>query len=121
MSNAAASRDVREIQGALDGAVHMTSGLPSGVQGQVAGIRRQILELLPSTGAFPVGSEDLYVIPRTALGLLPTTLKAYLALPQEANTQVLQDGKTPQQMLGEQLQMLEERLDEINNSAHQQD
>jgi len=121
MSNAAASLDVREIQGALDGAVRMTSGLPSGVQGQVAGIRRQILELLPSTGAFPVGSEDLYVIQRTATDYLPTTLKAYLALPQEANAQVLQDGKTPQQMLGEQLKMLDDRLDEISTAVHQQD
>jgi hypothetical protein len=122
MANAAPSLDVREIQGALDGAVRMTSGrLPSGVQAQVAEIRREILELLPSTGTFPLGSEDLYVIQRTATDYLPTTLKAYLALPQEANTQVLQDGKTPLQMLGEQLQMLDDRLDEITTAVHQQD
>jgi hypothetical protein len=122
LSNAAASLDVREIQGALDGAVRMTSGrLPSGVQAQVAEIRREILELLPSTGAFPLGSEDLYVIQRTATDYLPTTLKAYLALPQGANTQVMQDGKTPLQMLGEQLQILDDRLDEIGAAVHQQD
>lgn len=120
---AAASLDVVAIGRALDGTVQMTTGrVPPDVQAKVAGIRREILELLPSTRAFPVGSEDLYVIQRTAVDYLPSTITAYLALPDGyATTHVLQDGKTALQLLREQLQLLEDRLDEITDAVHQQD
>jgi hypothetical protein len=120
---AAPGLDVDEIGRALDGAVRMTSGrLPSDVQVKVAEIREEILELLPRTTAFPIGSEDLYVIQRTATDYLPSTLQAYLALPEAyATTQVLRGGKTPLQLLREQLQFLDDKLDEITEAVHQQD
>src|SRR3989442_671716 len=81
LPKAAGSLDVRAIGQALDEAVRMTSGrLPSDVQAKVVEIRQEIFELLPRTTAFPVGSEDLYVIQRTATDYLPDTLRAYLAL-----------------------------------------
>jgi hypothetical protein len=123
LPKAAASLDVPAIGRALDGAVRMTSGrLPSDIQVKVAEIRGEILELLPRTAAFPVGSEDLYVIQRTATDYLPSTLQAYLALPEAyASTQVSQAGKTALQLLREQLQLLDDRLDEITEAVHQQD
>jgi hypothetical protein len=123
LPKAAAGLDVPAIARALDGAVRMTSGrLPSDIQVKVAEIRGEILELLPRTTAFPVGSEDLYVIQRTAIDYLPSTLQAYLALPEAyATTQVLRVGKTPLQLLREQLQLLDERLDEIIEAVRQQD
>ena len=123
LPKAAAGLDVPAIGRALDGAVRMTSGrLPPDIQVKVAEIRGEILELLPRTAAFAFGSEDLYVIQRTATDYLPSTLRAYLALPEaSASTPVPQVGRTPLQLLREQLQLLDDRLDEITEAVHQQD
>jgi hypothetical protein len=123
LPQAAGSLDVGEIGRALDEAVRTTSArLPSDVRARVVEIRREIFELLPSTAAFPVGSEDLYVIQRTATDYLPAALQAYLALPDDyATTHPVQGGKTPLQLLREQLQLLDQKLDEITDAVHQQD
>jgi hypothetical protein len=123
LPRAAAGLDVSGIGRALDGAVQLTGGrLPSDVQVKVVEIRREILELLPRTTTFPLGSEDLYVIERTATDYLPATLQAYLTLPEPyATTRVLQGGKTPLELLREQLQLLDDRLDEIAEAVRQQD
>jgi hypothetical protein len=123
LPKAAGSLDADEIGRALDEAVRTTSArLPSDVRARVVEIRREIFALLPSTAAFPVGSEDLYVIQRTATDYLPATLEAYLALPDDyATTRQLGDGKTPLQLLREQLQLLDEKLDEITEAVHRQD
>jgi hypothetical protein len=122
LPKASASLDVREIGRALDESVRLTSGrLPADIQAKVAEIRREILELLPSTIDFPLGSEDLYVIQRTATDYLPSTLQAYLALPDAYATREVAGGKTPLRLLGEQLQLLDDRLDEIAEAVHHQD
>jgi hypothetical protein len=123
LPKAAASLDVGEMGRALDEAVRTTSArLPPDVLAKVVEIRREIFALLPSTTAFPVGSEDLYVIQRTATDYLPATLEAYLALPDDyATTHPLQGGKTPLQLLREQLQLLDQKLDEITDAVHRQD
>jgi hypothetical protein len=119
----AATLDVGEIRKALDRTVRMGEGrLPSDVQTKVAEIRQEVLDILPSANQFPAGSEDLYVIQRTATDYLPATLEAYLALPDDyATTRQLGDGKTPLQLLREQLQLLDEKLDEITEAVHRQD
>jgi hypothetical protein len=120
---AAPGLDAQEIGRALDGAVRMSSGrLPPQLQAKVTEIRQEILALLPSTAGFPLGSEDLYVIQRTATDYLPSTLQAYLALPAEyASSRKLEGGKTPLELLGDQLQLLDDRLDEIKDAVHEQD
>ena len=96
--------------------------MPPDIQAKIAEIRQEVLDLLPSLSAFPAGSQDLYVIQRTATDYLPSTLRAYLALPESyATTRVLQGGKTPQQLLREQVQLLDEKLDEIADAVHQHD
>lgn len=122
-AGAAAGLDPREIRRALDRAVRMGQGrLPADVQARIVEIRQEILDVLPSTSQFPTGSEDLYVIQRTATDYLPSTLQAYVALPQAyATTRVVQDGKTPLQLLRDQLQLLDEKLDEIADAVHRRD
>ena len=119
----AATLDVGEIRKALDRAVRMGEGrLPSDVQAKVAEIRQEVLDILPSANQFAAGSEDLYVIQRTATDYLPATLEAYLALPYAyATTWVLEGGKTPLDLLRAQLQLLDEKLDEITDAVHRQD
>jgi hypothetical protein len=123
LPKAAAGLDVRAIARALDESVQMTSGrLPSDIQVRVTEIRREVIELLPRTAAFPLGSEDLYVIERTATDYLPATLRAYLALPEDSTTTELPHvGKTPLQLLREQVQLLDDRLDEITEAVRTQD
>lgn len=115
--------DPREVRRAVDRAYQMTHGrLPADVQSRVAQIRQEIIELLPHTADFPVGSQDLYVLRRMAVDYLPTTLQAYLSLPSSYATQrAIQGGKTSLEVLREQLVLLDEKMDEIADAVHQRD
>src|SRR6266536_1057538 len=117
---ARSSFDAQEVRRAVDRAYQMTHGrLPVDVQAKVAEIRTEILELLPHASEFPLGSQDLYVLQRTATEYLPATLQAYLALPPRyATQQVISDDKTPLEVLREQLAMLDDEMDEIAEAVH---
>lgn len=118
-----ASFDPQVVRKAVDRAYQMTHGrLPTDVQSRVAQIRQEILELLPHTAQFPVGSPDLYVLQRTAVDYLPTTIEAYLALPPSYATQrTIQGGRTSLDVLREQLELLDAKMDEIAEAVHQRD
>lgn len=115
--------DPHEIRRALDRALKMSQeGLPQELHAKVAEIRMEILELLPHTADFPTGSRDLFVLQRTATDYLPTSIEAYLALPQTyATTGVLEGGKTPLQLLKDQLDLLDWKMDEIGEALRQRD
>jgi hypothetical protein len=113
----------QEIRRALDHAYQMTHGrLPADSQTRVAHIRAEILELLPHAAEFPAGSQDLYVLRRMAVDYLPTTIEAYLALPATyATERVVQDGKTPLQVMNDQLALLDGQMAEIAEAVHRRD
>lgn len=91
-----------------------TRRLPASLRLKVAQIRRKIDTLLRYADQFPIGSEDLYVIQRTATDYLPSTLKAYLAMPPGSeNAPVGAEGKTAWRILWEQLTLIESRLDGV--------
>jgi hypothetical protein len=115
--------DPQEIKRSLDHSYQMTHGrLPVEAQSRVARIRAEILELLPHAAEFPAGSQDLYVLRRMAVDYLPTTIDAYLALPADyASQRVVQDDKTPLQVMDEQLELLEARMGEIAEAVHRRD
>lgn len=117
------SFDPQVVRKAVDRAYQMTHGrLPADVQSRVAQIRQEILELLPHTAQFPVGSPDLYVLQRTAVDYLPTTIEAYLALPPGYATQrAIQGGRTSLDILREQLELLDAKMDEIAEAVRQRD
>lgn len=120
---AADAFDPAEIERALDGAYLLSQGrLPLDLHAKVAEIRAEILELLPHTQSFPTGSRDLFVIQRVATDYLPTSIESYLALPQPyANTDVLPGGKTALQVLQDQLDLLDRKMDEIGATVRQRD
>src|SRR5215469_13187563 len=97
--------DPQAIRRSLDHTYQMTHGrLPVEAQTRVAAIRTSIIELLPHAAEFPPGSQDVYVLRRMAEDYLPSTIEAYLALPAGyATGRVIQDGKTPLQVMDEQL------------------
>ncbi len=115
--------DPQQIRRSLDHAYQMTHGrLPADAQSRVAQIRQEILELLPHAAEFPPGSPDLYVLQRMAVDYLPTTIEAYLALPPGyATGRVVQEGKTPLQVMTDQLELLDAKMDEIAEAVHQRD
>ncbi len=115
--------DPQEVRRAVDRAYQMTHGrLPADLQSRVARIRQEILELLPHAAEFPVGSPDLYVLQRTAVNYLPTTIETYLSLPAGYATQrPIQGSKTSLDVLREQLEMLDEKMDEIAEAVHERD
>lgn len=115
--------DPQQVRRSLDRAYQMTHGrLPAEMQSKVAEIRREILELLPHASEFPTGSQDLFVLQRTATDYLPGSIQAYLALPADyATTRVVRDGKTPLQVLRDQLELLDSQMDEITEAVRQRD
>jgi hypothetical protein len=86
--------------------------LPLAVLVKVEQIRRKAEVLLQHQGQFPIGSKDLYVLRRTQTEYLPSTLDAYLALSGDDRA-VAPDGRTGLQVLRDQLDLLDSKLDEI--------
>jgi hypothetical protein len=115
--------DPAKVRRALDGTLDMARGrVPGDVMARLDSIRQHILELLPQAGDLPGGAQDLYVLQRTADDYLPTTVRYYLSLPPAyATTQVVQDGKTPLQVLQDQLELLDGQMSEIAEAVHRRD
>jgi len=115
--------DPGKIQRALDGTLDMARGrVPSDVLAKLTSIRQRTLALLPKAGDLPGGSQDLYVLQRTATDYLPTSVRYYVSLPADyATTHVVQDGKTPLQVLQDQLDLLDDQMAEISDAVNQRE
>ena len=123
VSIGSASFDADLVRSALDRLVRrVTSQAPPDVTAKVREIQQEILGVLPATARFPLGSEDLYVIQRTAIDYLPAALDAYLALPPEyATSRPVQDGRTAKEVLLEQLELINSKMEEVADAVHQRD
>jgi hypothetical protein len=89
---------------------------------KVLKIRQIILGILPRSGNLPPGSPELFVIERTASDYLPISLQAYLNLPRAyATMHPVQDGKTPKEVLLDQLTLLENKMSEVADDVHRND
>lgn len=108
-----------DVRSALAAQVHALAGrVPNEVYGRVASIQDSILKLLPRVEQLPAGSEDLYIVQRTALEYLPGALEAYLNLPRAyATLHRVEGGETPSQVLLDQLDLLETKLGEISDDV----
>jgi hypothetical protein len=89
---------------------------------RVLKIRQIVLGILPRSGKLPPGSPQLFIIDRIATDYLPTSLEAYLNLPRAyATSHRVQDGKTPKDVLLDQLELLENKVNEIADDIHRND
>ncbi len=115
--------DPEDIRKALDHEVHTVSGrVPADVLAKVQSIQQIILGILPRSGTLPPGSPELFVVERTATDYLPTALESYLNLPRAyATLHPVQDGKTPKQVLMDQLILLESKMGEVADDVHRND
>jgi hypothetical protein len=118
-----ASFDPELVRSALDRLVRRVENRASpDVVAKLREIQQEILGVLPLADQFPPGSEDLFVIQRTATDYLPSALDPYLALPPEyAAMRQVQGGKTPRQVLLEQLQLIDSKMDEVVDAVNQRD
>jgi len=115
--------DPNDVQKALDQEVRMINGrVPADVLAKVQSIQQIILGILPRSGSLPPGSPELFVVQRTASEYLPTALQSYLNLPRAyATLHPVQDGKTPKQVLMDQLTLLESKMTEVADDVHRND
>jgi hypothetical protein len=91
--------------------------LPPEALEKVQSIQASILSVLP---LLPPNSGDhnSFVLRRTVLDYLPRTLENYLNLPTAfANMHPVRDGKTPRQLLVEQLNLLDGEMQELVAAA----
>jgi hypothetical protein len=115
--------DPNDLKEGLDAQVRLITGkVPPEVMAKVLKIRQTVLGILPRSGNLPPGSPELFVIERIATNYLPTSLQAYLNLPRTyATKHQVQDGKTPKEVLLEQLTLLESKMNEVADDVHRHD
>jgi hypothetical protein len=115
--------DPDDIRKALDHEARAVGGrVPAEVFAKVQSIQQIILGILPRSGALPPGSPELFVVERTATDYLPTALESYLNLPRAyATLHPVQNGKTPKQILMDQLALLESKMSEVAEDVHRND
>jgi hypothetical protein len=81
-----------------------------------------MLSMLPRMGQLEGTSEDLYILHRTASDYLPTAVTSYLSVALSgAAEERLPDGRTPHQVVLEQLDLIETRLREISDALDRKD
>jgi hypothetical protein len=120
---AGTSFDPDSIRRSLQRTLAVANGkLPPAEQSKVQGIADTILGILPHYAAFPPGSPDLFVVGRTATDYLPSALQAYLNLPRAyATLHKMPNGKTADDVLGDQLTLLEAKMAEVADAVHKKD
>jgi len=115
---------IGDIGGRLDQLVSSLSHkVEPDVLALVEQIRQSIMTLLPRLLAQEnVGDASLYTVRQTALEYLPTTLQSYVTLPAAfRRIHAVQGGKTPKDLLLEQLGILDAKMKEIVASMAQND
>ena len=92
------------------------------LQQKLQGIADTIQGILPHYADFPAGSPDLFVVGRTATDYLPSALQAYLNLPRAyATLHKMANGKTADQVLSDQLDLLATKMDDVADAVHKKD
>ena len=117
------SFDPDSIRRALQRQLGIANGkLPPPLQQKLQQIADTIMGILPHYADFPPGSPDLFVVGRTATDYLPSALQAYLNLPRAyATLHKMPNGKTADEVLGDQLTLLATKMNEVADAVHKKD
>lgn len=115
--------DPSDVRAALDAQIRTVTGkVPAEVMAKILSIRQTISGILPASGSLPPASPLWFVIERTATDYLPRSLENYLSLPRlYATRQPVQNGKTPKELLLDQLTLLDSKMKEIAEDMHRHD
>lgn len=114
---------VEELRRALDELIQsIRDKVPQDILVKVQNITVSIQDILPRIADVNGGDYNIHIIRQTALEYLPETLQNYLNLPRAfARLHPLKDGKTAQQLLSEQLDLLDTKMQEIVKDFHHND
>jgi hypothetical protein len=117
------SFDPDSIRRSLQRQLAIANGkLSPDLQAKLQDIADTIMGILPHYAEFPSGSPDLFVVGRTATDYLPSALQAYLNLPRAyATLHKMPNGKTADQVLGDQLTLLGSKMNEVADAVHKKD
>jgi hypothetical protein len=107
--------EVRRRLAMIDRSV--TIHVPPDIAQSVRRITGGIGDLLGRIADQPAASENVFILSRMATDYLPATVDGFLRLPNDyAMHHRLDDGRTPYQMVQNQLSLLESRLEEISEA-----
>jgi hypothetical protein len=96
--------------------------VPVEVEESVASIRQNVLDILSREARLARHSPELYVVLHTATDYMPTALQTYLRLPAGYATSRRQaDGKTAQEILLEQLELLDREMVDVADAVTKHD
>ena len=114
---------VDDIRAGLDGLVRKIQGkVPKEVMDLVRSIQGSIVEVLPQIVDLSSSDYNIFLIKQTALDYLPASLENYLNLPPAyANLHPVRDGKTPKELLVEQLGLLDGEMKEVVQAVYNND
>jgi hypothetical protein len=117
------SFDPESIRHSLQRQLNIASGkLPPTLEAKLQDIADTIMGILPHYADFPPGSPDLFVVGRTATDYLPSALQAYVNLPRAyATLHKMPNGKTADEILGDQLTLLGSKMNEVADAVHKKD
>ena len=120
---AGTSFDPDSIRRSLQRQLSIANGkLPADLQAKLQDIADTIMGILPHYAEFPPGSPDLFVVGRTATDYLPSALQSYLNLPRAyAALHKMPNGKTANDVLGDQLTLLATKMNEVADAVHKKD
>ena len=112
-----------DVAAALERQVGMVRGkVPDDVMAKVLEIQQTILGILPKLDRLGPGSQDAFIVQKTATDYLPSTLSAYLNLPRAyATVHRLPDGRTAAQALLDQLTLLAGKIEEVADAVNKND
>ena len=117
--------DAESIQTALNALVtEANQQLPrEDLLEKVHAVAAAIGDVLPAYRASNLSQEDRFVVERTAVDYLPSALHAYLKLPVPYRSGPLAgaEGKTGDELLSDQLDLLIQRMRQVVDTAYQKD
>ncbi|SBW22261.1 hypothetical protein FDG2_2377 [Candidatus Protofrankia californiensis] len=91
---------------------------PAEVTSAAARVVDALREVLDRPQLLRAGSPEAFVVVRTIADYLPTALEVYLGLPARyAETHRLDDGRTPRQVVVDQLALLEKGIRDVTEAA----
>ncbi len=110
----------KDVQRALDELLWRSAGrVPAATHRRMVGIATVIRETLPLVRASSTSAADEYVLVQCAVDYLPTAVDAYMRLPPNyAGGHDVVEGKTPQMLLAEQVELLEREVRAVAANVH---
>lgn len=89
---------------------------------RVESIKIMIIDLLPRLRSLKSCDDQVFIVRQMALHYLPETLENYLNLPPAyARFHPVRDGKTPKELLMDQLTLLEKEIREVTENVNRND